>query len=89
MTMLFCRLTFASTFATHRLFIDPLDLHDAWWLTLIPLSLGISMAYKAVRLEDLTRFWKQVALMTAQMVLGMIGLAAAVYIIVEVLVPLF
>lgn len=70
----------------YRPFLDPLDLHEAWWYTLIPLALGISMAYKAVRLEDLSRFWKQSLLMTVQTVLGMIGLAVIAFIVVELIV---
>ena len=70
----------------YRPFIDPLDLHNVWWFTLIPLALGISMAYKAVRLEDLSRFWKQSLLMTVQVVAGMIGLAVAAFIVVELIV---
>lgn len=70
----------------YRPFIDPLDLHNLWWFTLIPLALAISMAYKAVRLEDLSRFWTQSLLMTIQVVAGMIGLAVAAFIVVELIV---
>jgi hypothetical protein len=68
-------------------FLDPLNLHDHWWFTLIPLALGISMAYKAVRLHDLRHFWKQSLVMTVQVILGMVGLAAVVFIVVELIVP--
>jgi hypothetical protein len=71
----------------YRPFIDPMNLHDQWWWTLLPLALFISMAYKAVRLEDLGRYWKQTGLMTVQVVAGMIGLAAAVYLVVELVLP--
>ncbi|MBL8746488.1 MAG: hypothetical protein JNK58_09055 [Phycisphaerae bacterium] len=71
---------------TYRPFVDPLDLHNLWWWTLIPLALGISMAYKAVRLQDLSKYWQQSLLMTGQVVGGMIGLAVAAYIIVELIV---
>lgn len=67
-------------------FVDPLDLHGWWWLTLLPLALLMSMAYKAVRVADLSKYWGQVLLMTAQTVLGMVGLAVLVYVVVEVLV---
>jgi len=78
----------------HRLLIDPLhlswlNLHDNWWLTLVPMAFFISMSYKGVRLDDLRRFWPQVFLMTAQIVVAMIGLAAAIFVFVELLVPLF
>lgn len=70
----------------YRPFLDPMEIHEYWWLTLIPLALGISMAYKAIRLEDLSRFWGQALLMTAQVVAGMIGLAIAAYLVVELIV---
>lgn len=75
-------------FLAWRPFLDPLPLHQWWWLTLIPLSLFVSMTYKAVRLPDLAPFWKQAFLMAAQMVLGMAGLAVMVYLAVEVLLPM-
>jgi hypothetical protein len=67
-------------------FVDPLDLHDYWWFTIMPLAFGISLAYKSVRLHDLSRVWPQTFLMTAQVVAGMIGLAVAAFLIVEVIV---
>lgn len=68
-------------------FLDPLDLHEHWWWTLIPLAFGISMAYKAVRVADLRHYWKQVGVMTAQVLAGMVILAAAVFVVVELVVP--
>ncbi|MEQ9617418.1 MAG: hypothetical protein RLN60_05225 [Phycisphaerales bacterium] len=70
-------------------FIDPIDIQQHWWLTLIPMALGISMAYKAVRLRPLEKYWKHVAVMTVQIVGGMVGLSVAVYLLIEVLVPLY
>lgn len=68
-------------------FLDPLPLHGSWWFTIGPLALFISMAYKAVRVTDLRDYWKQVALMTIQTILGMIGLAILVFVIVELVIP--
>jgi hypothetical protein len=70
----------------HRFFIDPLDVHSLWWLTLLPIALFISMAYKAIRLPTMDRYWPQVASMAVQIVLAMIGLAAACYVIIELFV---
>lgn len=75
----------ASAARGYRPFLDPLPLHDVWWLTLIPLALGISVAYKAIRVSDMSRYWRQVGLMTAQIIAGMIGLAAIVFIVVEII----
>jgi hypothetical protein len=70
----------------HRFFIDPLDVHAVWWLMLAPMALLISMAYKAIRLPTMDRYWPQVASMAVQIVLAMIGLAAACYVIIELFV---
>jgi len=66
--------------------LDPLDIHESWWITLVTLALGISIAYKAIRLPDLSRFWRGVLIMTTQITLGMVALSAAVYIVVELIV---
>jgi hypothetical protein len=66
-----------------RPFLDPIDAHRWWYLLLIPLALGVSMAYKAVRTQNLRRYPIEVVIMTGQVVLGMIALAAASYILVE------
>lgn len=77
----------------YRPFIDPIDAwlpwaHDAWFVLLIPLALGISIAYRAVRAEDFSRYWLSVLKMTAQVILGMVALTLAGYIFVLVLMPL-
>lgn len=76
----------------YRPFIDPLDLHrllgparildDAWLVLLIPMALGISIAYKAARVKTMDRYWSQVALLTTQIVLGMTALAVTSYLLV-------
>jgi len=68
-------------------FRDPVDLHAWWWVMILPLSIGIAVVYKAVRMRDLGgwgAYWRQVALMTVQIILGMALLAAATYTLVEV-----
>ena len=76
---------FLSTLAW-RPFLDPLDLHDYWWWTLIGMALGISIAYRAVRVHTFDGYWKRVLVMTIQIVGGMVLLSALVYLVVEVLV---
>lgn len=76
----------------YRPLIDPIDVlipwvHDAWFLLLLPLAFGISLVYRAVRLEDLSRLWVSTLQMTAQVVFGMVALAVAGYLFVVVLVP--
>ncbi len=73
-----------------RPFIDPMNLHQTWWLSLIPLAIFLSLGYKAVRAESVhhPRFLPSVALMATQIILGMVALAATLHILLEFAVPL-
>lgn len=71
-----------------RPFLDPVNIHDLWFLLLPPLVLGISLAYKAVRVGDLKDLPRQVLVMTVQGTLGMIALGAAAYAFVNHILPL-
>lgn len=71
-----------------RPFLDPLDLHSQWWAFLVPLSFLISVTYRAVRMRDLTGYWRAVAIMTVQIILAMIALGAAAFCFVEFLIPM-
>jgi undecaprenyl pyrophosphate phosphatase UppP len=68
-------------------FIDPIDAHRYWFLLLIPMALGVSIAYKAVRLNDLSRFWRQVGIMTVQIIGGIVALGAAGFVVIQYLLP--
>jgi len=67
----------SSTPLPWRPFIDPIDIHSHWYWLLIPMALGISVVYKAIRLQTLDRYWFQVLNMTVQIVVAMIMLGAA------------
>lgn len=69
-----------------RPFLDPLPIHSIWFLFLIPLSFGIAVVYKAARMRTLERYWPSVIIMTVQIVMGMIALAAASYLFIMVYV---
>ena len=73
----------------YRPFIDPLPITGwFWWLTLIPLAFGVSMVYKAIRVSsNFNTYWREVLLMTLQILGAMIGLAIGVHILIEWLVP--
>jgi hypothetical protein len=58
-----------------------------WWLLILPLALFLSMAWKAVRIPDMNRYWISVGAMTGQIVIGVIGIAVALYLLVIVLMP--
>ena len=69
-------------------FLDPLDLHRWWFVLLIPMALGVAMVYKAVRMASLERYWRHVASMASSIVIGIILLGAAMYAMIEWIVPL-
>lgn len=58
-----------------------------WWLLLIPMSIGVSLAYKAIRVENLNQLPRETLRMAAQIVFGMIGLALALYVLVILILP--
>jgi hypothetical protein len=69
-------------------FIQPMNMfHQWWWLLLAPLCLGISIIYKAVRMGSLQNFWREVTVLTVQIILAMIGLAVCVTVLVQVVIP--
>jgi len=72
----------------HRFFVDPIDAHTWWWALLVPLAVFISIAYKAVRLNSMAHYWREVGIMTVQILLGLMGLGLLSLVVVEVLVPL-
>lgn len=72
-----------------RPFLDPIDAHAWWFALMVPLALGISVAYRAIRLERVGdgRYWWSVVVMTVQVVAAMILLGAASYVFIQVIVP--
>jgi hypothetical protein len=78
----------AAALSGWRPFLDPLDLHAYWWVFLAPLALGISVAYKAVRVPSLEGYGRAVAIMTVQIILAMVLLWLASFLFVGYLLPL-
>lgn len=69
-------------------FLKPIPSIDAWWpLLLVPLALGISMIYKALRLPTLDRWMISVGIMTVQIILAMALLAVGLVLVVQILIP--
>ncbi|MFM1830418.1 MAG: hypothetical protein RLZZ558_758 [Planctomycetota bacterium] len=59
-----------------------------WWIMVVPMVLGVSVVWKAVRLPAMHRYWREVAMMSMQVLLGMVALAAGLMILVRVIVPM-
>jgi hypothetical protein len=67
-----------------RPFLEPMALHDRWFLVLVPIALGVSMVYKAVRVRTMERYWYNVLVMTGWIVIGMLALALGLYLVADV-----
>lgn len=80
-------MTLLAALLAYRPFVDPIDAHRLWFLLLIPLALGVSITYKAVRVADMRTYWRQVVLMTVQIVVGIIALGAASFLVIQHLLP--
>jgi hypothetical protein len=68
-------------------FLDPMNIHAAWWFTALPLALLTSMAYKAVKQRDMSTYWRSVSVMTASILVGMVGFAFGLHALVEWIIP--
>lgn len=69
--------------------LEPLPgVERIWLLLLLPLAFGISMIHKAMRVPNLTRYWRSVGTMTVQIVLAMAGLGVLLALLVQVVVPM-
>jgi len=69
-------------------FLQPAPgVHRWWWLLVVPMALGVSMAYKAIRVKQLSEWPSAVVRMALQVVAAMIGIAVGLYLLVIVLLP--
>jgi len=68
-------------------FIDPIDLHDWWFVLIIPIAFFIACGYKAVRVPTMRKFWPQVISFTIQIVGGIALLGLAAYLIIGYAIP--
>lgn len=75
--------------AGHIPFLDPMNFfHDWWYALIVPLSFGIAVIYRALKMQNLDRFWRAVSVMTVQIVLAMLALALVLVVLVEAVIPL-
>lgn len=81
-----------STSLAYTPFLDPLPgVTHFWWLLLLPLSFGVAMSWKAVRgpslAQGLSAYWRAVVTMVVQVVLAVAGIAAGLFILVQLVLP--
>ena len=72
----------------YRPFLDPRPIDAYWYLLLIPMSLGIALAYKSVRVRDMKDFPRQVLVLTIQIIVSMAGLGVGTYLVIQHAIPL-
>lgn len=70
-------------------FFSPINLFFEWWFLLaIPMAFLIAMTYKAMRVRAAGQYWRQVLVMTLQILLGMIALHLGILVLMDVALPL-
>ena len=69
-------------------FIDPIDANGVWYLLLIPIALGVALAFKAVRVGEMRKYPRHVAMMTTQIVFGIVMLAIASFVVIDWVLPI-
>ncbi len=69
--------------------IEPMPGVERWWMLLVvPLSFGIALIYKALRMPKLDHVWRGAGVMTVQILLGLFGLALLFLVVVQIVVPM-
>lgn len=69
-------------------FLQPIgSLGNYWWLLMIPLILGISIAYRATHDHSVDCFWNRVMMFAMKSTLAMGSLALVMYLFVYWIIP--
>jgi hypothetical protein len=69
--------------------LEPMNaMQSVWYLLLLPMVFGISIVYRALREKQYANYWRSVAIMTGQVVIGIVGIAAALGLFVQIVIPL-
>ena len=61
---------------------------NLWWLLMIPLILGISIAYRATHDASIDHFWPRVFMFATKSTLAMGSLALVLYLFVYWVIPI-
>lgn len=68
-----------------ELFREPLPVWDYWYLLLIPLCVGISIVYKAIKCREVRQVPREAAVICTVILVGMVVAATALYGLMRVL----
>lgn len=66
-----------------RPFLDPIHLEGYWMWLIVPLVVAITVVYKAIKLDDLSRLPREVAKLSLQILAFMFLAAALLWLVVE------
>jgi hypothetical protein len=72
-------------FDARYIFIQPLPLHDVWYLLLLPLTIGVSIVYKSIRCRTMREVPREAAAITIWILLGMAAAALVLALLVKTL----
>ncbi|MFA9479379.1 hypothetical protein ACERK3_13900 [Phycisphaerales bacterium AB-hyl4] len=67
-----------------RPLLDPLPIDNVWMILLLPLSVGVAIVYKTIKLNDMATLPRQAAVLSAQIIVFMLLAAAIIWVVVEV-----
>lgn len=74
-----------ATTNSFELFRQPLPVWDYWYLLLIPLCLGISIVYKAIKCREMKQVPRESTVIFFMILLGMVIAAAALLALVRIM----
>ena len=70
-------------------FFGPMNALQSWWyLLLLPMAFGIAVVYRSLRERSYSTYWRSVLVMTGQVVVGIVALAAVLGVFVQYVIPL-
>ena len=70
-------------------FAHPMPGVQQHWLWILPvLVLGIAMMYKSIRVGEVSRWPREVAMMTGQVLLAFAGFAIGLFVLVQLVLPI-
>ncbi len=64
--------------------LEPMQLDDYWLILLVPLVIAISLVYKTIRMNDLTKLYRQAAYMAAQIFVFLVTAAIALWVFTSI-----
>lgn len=69
-------------------FIDAISVHEYWYLLIVPMAIFLAIGYKSVRCSNMKKFPRAVLVFTVQILGGLLLLAIAFTVIINVLLPM-